>query len=85
MTRTRERTFGLIGPLDYPNPKEEGSFPFPRDFRDAPDVNDLKEGRYEVRWTAWERAESSDDGVFSDRPVDVASDRFQVDRASNVI
>jgi hypothetical protein len=71
----RERTMGLIGPTDRPNPKEGSSFLFPRDFPEAPAPVDLRDGEYRVYWTAWEAVEG---GVAEYRPLDVARDSFRV-------
>jgi hypothetical protein len=82
--RDRERVLGLIRGADYPLLKEEGSFGFPRDFADAPMRNDVKDGDYEILWSAWEPDDSVGAGPFQYRPVDVARDAFHVDREGSI-
>lgn len=59
-----------------PSAKGAGSFVYPLDFREARPLRDLREGEYEVQWTAWEVIA----GVKGAVPIDVARDAFYVPR-----
>jgi len=73
--RALEKT---LGP---PRPKGEGSFQFPEDFPDAPTLHNLRDGDYEVCWTAWEE---SDESGSQGNQLDVARDAFHVARDGSI-
>lgn len=81
--RNRETTMGLISPGQFPNPKTSGGFEFPRDFSDGIAIEDLRDGRYSVYWSAW--VPDSSAGLFAYEWVDVARDEFQVLRDGRVV
>jgi hypothetical protein len=65
--------------FDPPAPKGQGLFSFPKDFGDAPKLEDLRDGDYQVEWTAWKLEEGR-----TAESLDVAHDTFRVDRDGTI-
>ena len=67
---------GIINPArgEMPKPKEEGSFQYPRDFKNAPNSERIASGEYEARFYAWHYVEGNPEPEL----FPVAKARFRV-------
>jgi hypothetical protein len=78
--RIREQILGIIAVHNLPNPKGQGSFSFPQDFRKALALRDMIAGTYKVYWTAWDLTDDMEQVA-----LDVAHDTFEVTRSGLVV